>query len=213
MRTRSQQAEAHPMPPHPSGKRSQERRRGLSDGIAVPAALLGVGLGGFVDGIVLHQILQWHHMVSPAEGYPATTVRGLEVNTLWDGLFHAVAYLFVLAGLVLLGRRHRGPGSTAASSGEILGWALVGWGVFNLVEGIINHHLLGIHHVRSGPHQLAYDLGFLALGVSLLLVGWLLARPAFGGKKRNERLAIVRRRVVNVCCKREFEPSQEEEVP
>jgi hypothetical protein len=25
---------------------------------------LGLGLGGFFDGIVLHQVLQWHHMVS-----------------------------------------------------------------------------------------------------------------------------------------------------
>ena len=26
--------------------------------------LYGLGLGGFIDGIVLHQILQWHHMVT-----------------------------------------------------------------------------------------------------------------------------------------------------
>jgi uncharacterized membrane protein len=29
-----------------------------------PGILLGIGLGGFVDGIVLHQILQWHHMLT-----------------------------------------------------------------------------------------------------------------------------------------------------
>ena len=28
-----------------------------------PGVVLGIGLGGFVDGIVLHQILRWHHMV------------------------------------------------------------------------------------------------------------------------------------------------------
>ena len=55
---------------------------------------------------------------------------------------------------------------------------LIGWGMFNLVEGIVDHHLLEIHHVRPGPHQLAYDLGFLALGGLLLLVGWLLARSS-----------------------------------
>ncbi len=32
--------------------------------IRLPATILGVGLGGFVDGIVLHQVLQWHHMLS-----------------------------------------------------------------------------------------------------------------------------------------------------
>ena len=26
--------------------------------------VLGIGLGGFFDGIVLHQILQWHHMLT-----------------------------------------------------------------------------------------------------------------------------------------------------
>jgi uncharacterized membrane protein len=47
----------------------------------------GLGLGGFFDGILLHQVLQWHHMLTSA-GYPATDVHNLEVNTLWDGLFH-----------------------------------------------------------------------------------------------------------------------------
>jgi uncharacterized membrane protein len=134
-----------------------------------------VGLGGFIDGIVFHQILQWHHMFSEVDGYPSTTVQGLEGNTLWDGLFHAVAYLFVLAGVTLLWHRQRGA-NTARPWRRVVGWALTGWGLFNLVEGIVDHHLLQIHHVRPGPHQLAYDLGFLALGGLLLLVGWALAQ-------------------------------------
>lgn len=52
--------------------------------------LFGLGLGGFFDGIVLHQILQWHHMMSDTAGYPVTTLRGLEVNTVADGFFHVV---------------------------------------------------------------------------------------------------------------------------
>ena len=60
-------------------------------GVLVSAGLLlGTGLGGFVDGIVLHQILQWHHMMSDTAGYPVTTLRGLEVNTVADGFFHVV---------------------------------------------------------------------------------------------------------------------------
>jgi uncharacterized membrane protein len=43
--------------------------------------LFGLGLGGFFDGIVLHQILQWHHMLTSA-GYPPTSVENLEINTL-----------------------------------------------------------------------------------------------------------------------------------
>jgi uncharacterized membrane protein len=37
--------------------------------------LLGPGLGSFFDGIVLHQMLQWHHMVTSA-GYPALVLFG-----------------------------------------------------------------------------------------------------------------------------------------
>ncbi len=58
----------------------------------------------------------------------------------------------------------------------LCGWTLVGWGAFNLVEGIINHHVLGIHHVRSGEHEAWYDIGFLVLGVLLVVGGWLLQR-------------------------------------
>jgi len=46
--------------------------------------LYGLGFGGFIDGIVLHQILQWHHMVSHVDDYPVTTMAGLEVNTVAD---------------------------------------------------------------------------------------------------------------------------------
>jgi uncharacterized membrane protein len=60
----------------------------------------------------------------------------------------------------------------------LVGELLLGWGLFNLVEGTLNHFILGIHHVRPGPNQLAYDLAFLALGAVLMLVGWWLARDA-----------------------------------
>lgn len=52
----------------------------------LPSLLLGLGLGGFVDGIVLHEILQWHHMISGAE--PTDTLAGLELNVIADGFFH-----------------------------------------------------------------------------------------------------------------------------
>jgi uncharacterized membrane protein len=59
----------------------------------------------------------------------------------------------------------------------LIGWILFGWGAFNLVEGLVNHHILGLHHVREGGgHQTAYDLGLLAFGALLLIVGWLLTR-------------------------------------
>jgi hypothetical protein len=70
--------------------------------LTIAGILLGLGLGGFFDGIALHQILQWHHMLTSTGDYPANTVAGLEVNTLWDGLFHASTYIFVVAGLLVL---------------------------------------------------------------------------------------------------------------
>ena len=58
----------------------------------------------------------------------------------------------------------------------LIGGALVGWGLFNVVEGIVDHHLLNLHHVRPGPDQLAYDIGFLAWGAVMLVTGVLLIR-------------------------------------
>jgi uncharacterized membrane protein len=139
---------------------------------------LGLGLGGFFDGVVFHQILQWHHMLTSA-GYPATSVANLNLNTFADGLFHAATYLFTLIGLVVLWRA-----STRSdiiwSARVLIGAILIGWGVFNLVEGLIDHQLLGLHHVRDdlppGPATLGWDLGFLAWGLLMLTIGWRLVR-------------------------------------
>ena len=134
--------------------------------------LLGIGLGGFVDGIVLHQILQWHHLLTSTGEHPATTVAGLETNTLWDGLFHAFALCASLGGLFLLWRAMSD--GLRPSAWQLMGLLLAGWGAFNLVEGVIDHHILAIHHVKAGDDQLAFDLAFLGLGAALLLAGSLL---------------------------------------
>jgi uncharacterized membrane protein len=148
---------------------AQTRNRRLT----AAGILLGLGLGGFFDGIVLHQILQWHHMVSNVAEYPVTTVSGLEANTLADGLFHAMTYLFTAAGLALLWRSPHGP----LPMRVLIGLLLMGWGLFNLADGIVNHHILAIHHVREDvDNQLAWDLGFLAWGAIMLVGGWLLRR-------------------------------------
>ncbi len=141
-----------------------------------PAFLMGLGLGGFVDGIVLHQILQWHHMLTDTGDHPPTTVAGLEANTLADGFFHLGTWLFVAAGMVLTVRAWQ-QGRLAPPWRAHAGMLLAGWGAFNLVEGLVDHQLLGIHHVRDdlgGP--LVWDLAFLALGALQVLGGLALAR-------------------------------------
>ena len=147
------------------GRRPPPRTSGL---------LFGLGLGGFVDGIVLHQILQWHHMVS-AEA-PTDTVAGLELNTLADGFFHLATWALVVAGSITTITAWR-QGRLAPNFSFHFGLVLTGWGVFNLVEGLIDHQLLGVHHVRDDlGAPLSWDIGFLVLGVALIAGGWALHR-------------------------------------
>lgn len=136
--------------------------------------LYGLGFGGFIDGILLHQILQWHHMVSDVPEYPVSAVAGLQVNVLADGFFHVVTWFLVLAGSIAAIVAWR-QGRLAPNWSFHFGLLLTGWGVFNVVEGIIDHHILQVHHVRDdlgGP--LAWDIGFLVFGVLLIIGGWLL---------------------------------------
>src|SRR3954449_1832758 len=150
---------------------ARERRRFNTGGV-----LLGIGLGGFVDGIVLHQVLQWHHMLTATGDHPATTVAGLEANTLADGLFHLATWCCVAVAMALTVRAWQRR-ELAPPWRMHVGLLLAGWGAFNLVEGLVDHQLLGLHHVRDdlgGP--LGWDLAFLALGLALLVGGLGLAR-------------------------------------
>ena len=173
----------HPVTTNPDlalGDDAVNRRPLIAAGL-----LLGVGMGGFVDGILFHQLLQWHNMLSAR--YPSTGVgpppgadlaafrRDIEVNMFWDGLFHAFTWLVTLLGIGQLfsaGRR----GDVPWSGRTLVGAMLLGWGLFNVVEGVIDHHLLHVHHVREDLGVSAWDYGFLASGVLLMAAGWLLVR-------------------------------------
>jgi uncharacterized membrane protein len=157
-----------------------------------PALTMGVGFGGFVDGILLHQILGWHHVLS------SRAHVGLRANEAADGAFHAVCWLVLLGGVVWLYARLRQRPVPAAWPrpeqgprpwGALLGPMVMGWGLFNLVEGIMDHHLLGLHHVRPGPGQLGWDLAFLAFGVALAAAGYAVARSALAADQPAEAAA------------------------
>lgn len=136
--------------------------------------VLGIGLGGFVDGIVLHQILQWHNMLSALT--PPTDLVAMKYNMVWDGLFHALTWITCAIGIALLFRAGRR--ADVPWSGRLLVGAMVGgWGLFNFVEGLVDHQLLGLHHVHPGEHQLAWDLGFVSIGgLGFMLLGYAIGR-------------------------------------
>ena len=140
----------------------------------VAGMLIGIGMGGFVDGILLHQIAQWHSMLSNL--VPPHTMDTMRVNMMWDGLFHALTWLVTLVGILRL--RSAAVGRAAMPTFQVFaGQLILGWGVFNLIEGIIDHQILGLHNVREVPNAMVYNLTFLAIaGVLFILLGWLLMR-------------------------------------
>jgi uncharacterized membrane protein len=142
--------------------------------------LLGIGLGGFLDGILLHQILQVHNMLS--NRLPPDTLANAKINMFWDGMFHAFTGAMSYLGLFLLWRAVKRPdvplsGRTAAGS------FLLGWGLFNSTEGLINHEILGIHHVVQRGNHLLWDLLFLASGIALMIIGGVLVRERMRGQE------------------------------
>jgi uncharacterized membrane protein len=148
--------------------------------VEAAGVVLGVGLGGFVDGIVLHMILRWHHMLSNV--VPPDTMAGIHTNMTWDGLFHALTWAVTLAGVFMLWgvARGRAAGGGLPPTSSFVGALVLGWGLFNLVEGVIDHHLLKLHNVREGADPLPWNVGFLIVGGVLLIVtGWTLMRRKF----------------------------------
>ena len=152
-----------------------ERQPAAEKGLLRAGTVLGFGLGGFFDGIVLHQILQWHHMVSSWR--TAQTLAGLRLNTLADGVFHLGAYGFTVVGIVLLWRVGLRAG-VPLSRQRLFGAVLVGFGSFHVFDEIVDHRLLGLHHIKPGPNELAWDLGFFAVGLVLIFLGVTLWRRA-----------------------------------
>ncbi|WP_372617850.1 DUF2243 domain-containing protein [Falsiroseomonas sp.] len=143
--------------------------------LRTPAFLVGFALGGFFDGILFHQILQWHHLLSLWA--PAET---LEFQVLWDGLFHAAHYAIAAAGLWLLWLR-RGVAGEAGAGRLLAGWAALGFGAWHLLDVGLIHWVLEMHRARIDvANPLAWDMIFVALGIAGLAIGWLFLRRPGG---------------------------------
>jgi len=148
----------------------------LRTSVAPAGIMLGIGLGGFLDGILLHQIMQVHAMLSAK--IPLTTMANMKTNMAADGLFHAVTWVATLVGVALLWKTLTRHPYMRPSGVGLAGYMLAGWGWFNLVEGIIDHHILNLHHVIQALGHSVWDWLFLASGVVLIAIGHTLGRKA-----------------------------------
>ncbi|GGC76028.1 hypothetical protein GCM10010994_38020 [Chelatococcus reniformis] len=84
--------------------------------------------------------------------------------------------MFVVIGLFILWRfAHRQ--HLVWSTKLLIGSVLLGFGTFNTVEGIVDHQILGVHHVNeqvSEAARFAWDMAFLAWGAVMIADGWLI---------------------------------------
>lgn len=141
------------------------------------AILIGIGLAGLIDIIMFHAILQWHHTSSHI--IIPNTIQSLQTNLLHDGLFLSFSLIITIAGVILLWHASstNNKNSLLSNKRSFIGLALIGFGGFNTIEGIINHHILEMHHVIDVANPLAFDLTFLVVGgLAFLAAGGLLLR-------------------------------------
>lgn len=142
--------------------------------------LLGFSLGGFFDGIVLHQVLQWHHVFSAVQ---AASLQDQRAQLQADGWFHLRMYAVAGLALYLLWRARV---EYARPRADRVLWAnvLVGFGTWHALDGMLVHGLLGWHHIRMDvANPVPWDLLWLALfGLAPLVAGWWLRQRVDGAR-------------------------------
>jgi uncharacterized membrane protein len=149
--------------------------------------LVGFALGGFFDGILLHQILQWHHLLSTFDP------GDIRFQVAADGYFHAAMYVVAVVGLWLLWSAQRR--REAYTGRRLLGVILIGFGTWHALDAVLSHWLLGIHRIRMDSEvPVVWDLlwlgifGFIPLAIGLLL--WERGNSG-GGRERRVPRALV----------------------
>ena len=139
---------------------------------AISAILIGIGLAGLIDIIVFHAILQWHHTSS--HKLMPNTMESLQINILHDGVFLAFSLIITILGIVLLwfAQSSKEKDYFLLHKRSFIGMVLIGFGGFNTIEGIINHHILQMHHVIEVADPLVFDLAFLFIGgIAIAILG------------------------------------------
>ena len=146
---------------------SHEPSRGPTRTLLWIGVILGIGIVGTLDEIVLHQLLQWHNF------YVHTTEYWRIVS---DGIFHLVTAGLLLLGALLLWRNRRLL-SRSMDARPLIAGILFGMGGFNLFDGTIQHKILQLHPVREGVENiLPYDLVYNGLAIVLLVISWIVWR-------------------------------------
>ncbi len=142
------------------------RRSQFTASVIDIGGLIGIGVAGFVDETVFHQLLHWHHF------YNLSTPA---VGLVSDGIFHAVSWFCVVGGLFMFAdlRRRAAWRSTWQFTGLCFGL-----GGFQLWDGIIQHKWWHLHEIRYHVKILPYDLVWNVIAVIVLVVGFVLLRRA-----------------------------------
>jgi uncharacterized membrane protein len=133
------------------------------------AGVVGFGLSAVLDVVVLHHILQLHHLVSNV--YSPNTVSGLRTNILADGLFTLANLTVAVAGVLWLFRAERRT-ANPLSVRPHLGAFVVGLGGFDLFDVLVDHWLLGLHHATHGPGY--FDPHWAVLSAAIIVGGYLI---------------------------------------
>lgn len=121
--------------------------------------LFGLGFIAFVDEVIFHQLLRWHHF------YDRSTS---DIGLISDGLFHAFSWFATIAGMFLLAHIQR---TQSFIFKRWLAGLLVGVGVFQLYDGIVQHKIMRLHQIRYVDNVIVYDIVWNVIAALILVAG------------------------------------------
>ena len=121
--------------------------------------LFGLGFVAFIDEAVFHQLLHWHHFYDKS-----TTSIGL----ISDGIFHAFSWFATVIGLFMLADIRK---RKVWNVKRWLGSAILGAGVFQLYDGIVQHKLMRLHQIRYDVDVIYYDIVWNMIAGCMIIIG------------------------------------------
>lgn len=136
--------------------------------------LFGIGLAAFIDETVFHQLLRWHHF------YDKSTT---DIGLISDGLFHAFSWFATVGGLFMLADLRRRNGLWMK---RWWGGVLLGAGLFQLYDGIVQHKLMRLHQIRYVDDVIIYDLVWNVAALVLIIAGIILLKRTKGTGSEND---------------------------